>query len=132
MPPRHGTNVLCCSVVRAFLKEGIPICFEGTPRSLRLHIIPRLFQTSLQGDDKTVHKAAFESMRTTICASTSTMTSVPKPLKFLRPHYDSIKEVFTTIEDADTKVRAAHTSSWTPDVNAVFLPQKSFDVVGGW
>lgn len=32
------------------------------------------------------------------------MTSVPKPLKFLRPHYDSLKEVHENIKDEETKV----------------------------
>ena len=32
-------------------------------------------------------------MTTLIRASTTSMTSVPKPLKFLRPHYDTMKTV---------------------------------------
>jgi 26S proteasome regulatory subunit N1 len=32
------------------------------------------------------------------------MTSVPKPLKFLRTHYDAIKEIYDKIKDAETKV----------------------------
>ncbi len=32
------------------------------------------------------------------------MTSVPKPLKFLREHYDTIKEIYTKIDDKETKV----------------------------
>eukprot|EP00918_Siedleckia_nematoides_P046027 GHVU01100887.1.p1 GENE.GHVU01100887.1~~GHVU01100887.1.p1 ORF type:complete len:874 (-),score=98.80 GHVU01100887.1:308-2821(-) len=31
------------------------------------------------------------------------MTSVPKPLKFLRPHYDSLKEIYEKITEAITK-----------------------------
>ena len=32
------------------------------------------------------------------------MTSVPKPLKFLRTHYDSLKEIYEKIIDKETKV----------------------------
>jgi len=61
----------------------------------------------VKGEDTSVHKAAFLQMRTTICAATSTMTSVPKPLKFLRPHYETIKELFDAITDADTKAASS-------------------------
>lgn len=32
------------------------------------------------------------------------MTSVPKPLKFLRPHYDTLKTVYEKIKDKETQV----------------------------
>eukprot|EP00241_Pyramimonas_parkeae_P004255 CAMPEP_0114250514 /NCGR_PEP_ID=MMETSP0058-20121206/14741_1 /TAXON_ID=36894 /ORGANISM="Pyramimonas parkeae, CCMP726" /LENGTH=908 /DNA_ID=CAMNT_0001364181 /DNA_START=49 /DNA_END=2775 /DNA_ORIENTATION=- len=41
-----------------------------------------------------VQNTALEALRKEIRTSTSSMTSVPKPLKFLRPHYDGLKEVF--------------------------------------
>lgn len=41
--------------------------------------------------DVALHKPALESLRTQIRASTSSMTSVPKPLKFLRMHLDTLK-----------------------------------------
>ncbi|RUS76686.1 hypothetical protein EGW08_015541 [Elysia chlorotica] len=50
-----------------------------------------------------LYPAALESLRTQIRASTTSMTSVPKPLKFLRPHYDTLKEVHEKIKDKDTK-----------------------------
>lgn len=43
--------------------------------------------------DHDVQKLALEHLRTEIRAATSSMTSVPKPLKFLRPHYATLKEV---------------------------------------
>jgi len=46
---------------------------------------------------------ALESLRTLIRASTTSMTSVPKPLKFLRPHFDTLKEVFEKIQEPKTK-----------------------------
>uniref|UniRef100_A0A0D3A3S5 26S proteasome non-ATPase regulatory subunit 2 homolog n=1 Tax=Brassica oleracea var. oleracea TaxID=109376 RepID=A0A0D3A3S5_BRAOL len=42
-------------------------------------------------------------MRQEIRASTSSMTSVPKPLKFLRPHYGTLKELHKNMADSDLK-----------------------------
>lgn len=41
-----------------------------------------------------LYRPALESLRTYIRTSTSSMTSVPKPLKFLRPHYPRLKELY--------------------------------------
>ncbi|XP_078333665.1 26S proteasome non-ATPase regulatory subunit 2-like [Crassostrea virginica] len=57
----------------------------------------------LKESDQRLYKPALESLRSQIRASTTSMTSVPKPLKFLRPHYDSLKEVHENIKDAETK-----------------------------
>ncbi|GFN96227.1 26S proteasome non-ATPase regulatory subunit 2 [Plakobranchus ocellatus] len=50
-----------------------------------------------------LYPAALESLRTQIRASTTSMTSVPKPLKFLRPHYDTLKTVHEKIKDKNTQ-----------------------------
>ncbi|XP_032228276.1 26S proteasome non-ATPase regulatory subunit 2 isoform X2 [Nematostella vectensis] len=50
-----------------------------------------------------LHKPALEALRSQIRASTSSMTSVPKPLKFLRPHYASMKEVYQGWPDGENK-----------------------------
>ncbi|KAI8825259.1 armadillo-type protein [Fimicolochytrium jonesii] len=44
----------------------------------------------LTESDKTLYKPALETLRTLIRTSTSSMTAVPKPLKFLRPHYSGL------------------------------------------
>lgn len=41
-----------------------------------------------------VQKLAIESIRNEIRTATTSMTSVPKPLKFLRPKYDEIKQKY--------------------------------------
>lgn len=41
-----------------------------------------------------LHKQALDHLVNEIRSSTSSMTSVPKPLKFLRPHYDTLKSVY--------------------------------------
>ena len=44
--------------------------------------------------DAGVAKLALEGLRKEIRSSTASMTAVPKPLKFLRPHYDTLKATF--------------------------------------
>ncbi|CAG8559320.1 8361_t:CDS:10 [Diversispora eburnea] len=52
-----------------------------------------------------LHRPTLESLRTLIRTSTSSMTSVPKPLKFLRPHYATITEVYESWSPSDNKNR---------------------------
>eukprot|EP00304_Pavlova_gyrans_P002895 CAMPEP_0206057206 /NCGR_PEP_ID=MMETSP1466-20131121/43897_1 /ASSEMBLY_ACC=CAM_ASM_001126 /TAXON_ID=44452 /ORGANISM="Pavlova gyrans, Strain CCMP608" /LENGTH=927 /DNA_ID=CAMNT_0053432475 /DNA_START=81 /DNA_END=2864 /DNA_ORIENTATION=+ len=53
--------------------------------------------------DPGVQKAALDSMVNEIRTSTSSMTSVPKPLKFLRPHFGTLKTAFEGSSDATNK-----------------------------
>lgn len=46
-----------------------------------------------QESDTSLYLPALESLRTLIRTSTSSMTSVPKPLKFLRPHYEEMGKI---------------------------------------
>lgn len=48
----------------------------------------------LQEEDTSLHEQSLNHLINEIRSATSSMTSVPKPLKFLRPHYDSLKEVY--------------------------------------
>ena len=59
----------------------------------------------IQDADASLHAPALTQMREKIRAATSTMTSVPKPLKFLRAHYDTVKaarEKMTSDADKET------------------------------
>ena len=47
--------------------------------------------TKLQGKDASTVQAAIDDIGKEIRAATTSMTAVPKPLKFLRPHYSTIK-----------------------------------------
>lgn len=44
--------------------------------------------------DSSLYKPALEAIKTSIKTSTSSMTAVPKPLKFLRPHYEKLCETY--------------------------------------
>jgi 26S proteasome regulatory subunit N1 len=50
--------------------------------------------TRLKEDDTSLHKPALDYLVTEIKSATSSMTSVPKPLKFLRGHYAELKAVY--------------------------------------
>ncbi|XP_010918461.1 26S proteasome non-ATPase regulatory subunit 2 homolog A [Elaeis guineensis] len=62
-----------------------------------------LYVERVQDADPGVQKFALESMRKEIRTATSSMTSVPKPLKFLRPHYGTLKAYFETMPESDLK-----------------------------
>ncbi|CAN7069403.1 unnamed protein product [Brassica oleracea var. botrytis] len=62
-----------------------------------------LYVERVQDPNPELQKAALESMRQEIRASTSFMTSVPKPLKFLRPHYGTLKEFHKNMVEFDLK-----------------------------
>lgn len=57
----------------------------------------------LQEVDKTLYLPALEMMAKLIRASTTSMTSVPKPLKFMRPHYETMKNVYKQMPTQDTR-----------------------------
>lgn len=62
-----------------------------------------LYVERVQDANPGVQNLALESMRQEIRSATSSMTSVPKPLKFLRPHYGKLKAYFETMLDSDLK-----------------------------
>lgn len=51
-----------------------------------------------------LHRPALEAMRTHIRSSTTSMTSVPKPLKFLRPLYPTLVRVYEGMVGKEDKV----------------------------
>ncbi|KAM0859898.1 hypothetical protein ACQ4PT_046894 [Festuca glaucescens] len=62
-----------------------------------------LYVVRAQDTDPGVQKLALESMRQEIRSATSSMTSVPKPLKFLRPHYGTLKSYFDIMPESELK-----------------------------
>ncbi|XP_034193451.1 regulatory particle non-ATPase 1 [Osmia lignaria lignaria] len=62
------------------------------------HLVERL-----QDPNTSLHHSALESLRNHIRASTTSMTSVPKPLKFMRPNYDTMKAIYDKLADVKAK-----------------------------
>lgn len=57
-----------------------------------------------QESNTELYRPALETLRTLIRTSTSSMTSVPKPLKFLRPHYPDLQTLYETWPTSEDKV----------------------------
>ncbi|CAO2631315.1 26S proteasome non-ATPase regulatory subunit 2 [Lemmus lemmus] len=57
--------------------------------------------------DTSLYRPALEELRRQIRSSTTSMTSVPKPLKFLRPHYGKLKEIYENMAPGENKCFAA-------------------------
>lgn len=57
-----------------------------------------------QESDSSLYKPALEAIKDSIKTSTSSMTAVPKPLKFLRPHYERLEKVYESWPEGENKV----------------------------
>ncbi|UJR33872.1 hypothetical protein I4U23_021293 [Adineta vaga] len=68
------------------LKEELELCVER-----------------LKENDKNLYRPALETLRQKIRESTSSMTSVPKPLKFMRPFYNDMIAIYEKIQDVHNK-----------------------------
>ncbi|KAI9736420.1 MAG: proteasome regulatory particle base subunit [Claussenomyces sp. TS43310] len=61
----------------------------------------------LSEPDATLYKPALEAIKDSIKTSTSSMTAVPKPLKFLRPHYEPMVKLHEEWPAGDNKTSLA-------------------------
>ena len=66
---------------------------DGRASSIRSFIRHTAHELTNQEDDYRLMMPALEALRTFIRTSTSSMTSVPKPLKFLRPFYEELGKI---------------------------------------
>ncbi|KAH8083342.1 armadillo-type protein [Cristinia sonorae] len=57
----------------------------------------------LKESNTELYRPALETLRTLIKTSTSSMTSVPKPLKFLHPHYPELQTLYETWAASENK-----------------------------
>jgi 26S proteasome regulatory subunit N1 len=64
--------------------------------------------TYVQESNTELYRPALETLRTLIRTSTSSMTSVPKPLKFLRPHYPDLQALYEKWPPSEDKVTPYH------------------------
>ncbi|KAJ4323587.1 proteasome regulatory particle base subunit [Neodidymelliopsis sp. IMI 364377] len=53
--------------------------------------------------DSSLYKPALDQIKEFIKTSTSSMTAVPKPLKFLRPHYESLEKAYASWPEGENK-----------------------------
>lgn len=76
---------------------------ELSDEDLQLRNELEMLAERLSEPDTTLYRPALETLRTLIRTSTSSMTSVPKPLKFLRPHYPKLEEIYAKWTSSDDK-----------------------------
>ncbi|KAK6512067.1 proteasome regulatory particle base subunit [Arthrobotrys musiformis] len=94
----------------------------------------------LKESDSNLYKPALEAIKTFIRTSTSSMTAVPKPLKFLRPHYDDLTGLYDTWKNDDDKLILADVLSvlgmtYSDDDRQESLKYRLLsptDDIGGW
>jgi 26S proteasome regulatory subunit N1 len=71
-------------------------------------VSPKRALTGLyQESDTSLYKPALDQIKDFIKTSTSSMTAVPKPLKFLRPHYESLEKAYASWPEGENKVHDA-------------------------
>ena len=111
-----------------------------SPEDLQLKRALDLMAERAVDKDTGIQKAALDSMVREIRSSTSSMTSVPKPLKFLRPHYASLKGAFEAASvDVNRKLLADILSVLAMTMgeegqreSLKFKLQGSIDDIGTW
>lgn len=75
-------------------KESVPVEPELSEEDKQLQDELEMLVRRLSEPNTDLYVPALESLRTAIRSATTSMTSVPKPLKFLRKHYDELKSVY--------------------------------------
>ena len=68
-------------------------------------VSPQFALTTVQESDTSLYKPALDQIKEFIKTSTSSMTAVPKPLKFLRPHYENLEKQYASWPEGENKVR---------------------------
>ncbi|KAI5310201.1 proteasome regulatory particle base subunit [Ascosphaera atra] len=58
----------------------------------------------LKESDTSLYKPSIDAINNFIQTSTSSMTAVPKPLKFLRPHFEELTDLFEKWPASEYKV----------------------------
>ena len=74
--------------------KGKEVEDELSPEDLQKKEEIALIVERVKDIEEGVQKLAIEALRTEIKSSTASISSIPKGLKFLRPHYTSLKETW--------------------------------------
>ncbi|KAE9388117.1 26S proteasome regulatory complex, non-ATPase subcomplex, Rpn1 subunit [Gymnopus androsaceus JB14] len=76
---------------------------ELSEEDLQLRSELEMLVERLKESNTDLHLPTLELLRTLIRTSTSSMTSVPKPLKFLRPHFPDLQALYETWPASENK-----------------------------
>jgi len=102
----------------AQLKAELEMLVERLKVTLQIRFLAyeKPEKVMFQEEDTELYRPALESLRALIRTSTSSMTSVPKPLKFLRPHYAELQKIY---DQFPTKSQDAATQNLFADILSV-------------
>ncbi|ODV90819.1 hypothetical protein CANCADRAFT_68858 [Tortispora caseinolytica NRRL Y-17796] len=104
---QHCTSVSSSRMAKEEKKAPQVQQEELSEEDLKLKNELELLVERIQEPNASLHSPAMNQLKTFIRTSTSSMTAVPKPLKFLMPHYDSLVEVYNFWSDAKLKSQLA-------------------------
>lgn len=94
--PGNDGGKIECKYLCYFFKIPISVC-EVQVKDTKKYLY-------FQEKNTALYRPALEELRRQIRSSTTSMTSVPKPLKFLRPHYGKLKEIYEGMAPGENKV----------------------------
>lgn len=80
---------------------------ELSEEDLKLKNELEMLVERLKEGNSELYDPALDALKNFIRTSTSSMTAVPKPLKFLRPHYTSLTELYDSWSEGETKDKLA-------------------------
>ncbi|KAF1948382.1 26S proteasome non-ATPase-like protein regulatory subunit 2 [Byssothecium circinans] len=84
-------------------KKGAPEAEELSEEDQQLKNDLDMLAERILGADKDLYHPALDKIKEFIKTSTSSMTAVPKPLKFLRPHYENFEKTYESWPAGDNK-----------------------------
>ncbi|KAF2199897.1 26S proteasome regulatory complex, non-ATPase subcomplex, Rpn1 subunit [Delitschia confertaspora ATCC 74209] len=84
-------------------KKGAPAAEELSEEDQQLKSELDMLVERILESDTNLYKPALEAIKNFIKTSTSSMTAVPKPLKFLRPHYEKLEKAYESWPAGDDK-----------------------------
>jgi 26S proteasome regulatory subunit N1 len=105
------------------LKERLETCVQTILESVTIAETTTTSDTSNSTSSITLKENALLMITTELRTATASMTSVPKPLKFLRPHYAALKKYY------DTNLLMSPTSAEVPQQQALQFRAKLADVM---
>ncbi|KAJ3322676.1 proteasome regulatory particle base subunit, partial [Gonapodya sp. JEL0774] len=99
--PKEGTKDT--EALKGKKKEEVKKEEELSEEDQQLKSELEMLVERLKESNVALYRPSLETLRTLIRTSTTSMTSVPKPLKFLRPHYQELKEVHEKWTEGEIK-----------------------------
>lgn len=99
--------------------ESADDALSDEDRELKERLETCVSTTIEAGVETPIRMNALDMIRTELRDATASMTSVPKPLKFLRPHFDGLKSYYESLEGDSAAIAVIELRARLADVLAV-------------